>query len=410
MRCFLALHRHLTDTSPCRALGSVKASLGPAYAGNEAESAAAAAAAGGDVEMEASAPEGLPESARQRVADTNASLSATRRKRKAPEGTLGPDAVASFAETQTVPSLHGTKPPGVSALATAGSANVLVTGGMDKNVQVYDRSSGKIAATLKGHTKKVTSVASSALTDGESLPKYVVSGSLDKHVRAWHTGAEAKSPYTSLANIALAGEVNAVALHPCGSLVGAAVADGTCCILDLESKGAVVLTAKTDSPATAFAFHPDGALFGVGCADGAVRILDTTSGAQLAAFASPSGTAAPVAAIAFSENGYTLASAVEGAQSVDVWDLRKQALAGSFKRDQAAGEVKALAWDASATLLAVAGTADVRVVQHKKFDDAPLFVGDTNTAELTAVAWAPLSQELLVAGLDRAVRVYGVSS
>lgn len=57
------------------------------------------------------------------------SLSSTRKKRKAPEGYASQDSVKAFTQSATVPSLHGTKPPGISALEAVNGGSSFVTGG-----------------------------------------------------------------------------------------------------------------------------------------------------------------------------------------------------------------------------------------------------------------------------------------
>ncbi|KAE8208487.1 hypothetical protein CF319_g9560, partial [Tilletia indica] len=57
-------------------------------------------------------------------------------------------------------STRGTKPPGIAALdLSPATAELALTGGNDKVVQVYNRQNGKVSSTLKGHTKKINAVA-----------------------------------------------------------------------------------------------------------------------------------------------------------------------------------------------------------------------------------------------------------
>ncbi|GAA5894225.1 hypothetical protein JCM6882_007606 [Rhodosporidiobolus microsporus] len=390
------------------ALASVKATLGPAFStGN-----GAAAGADGDAAMEgveAEAEAGLPADARQRVEETNAALSATRKKRKpAPEAATPAD-VKTFTQTATVPSLHTTKPPGVSALDLAKDGQVLVTGGLDKDVIVYNRETSKNIAKLKGHAKKVTSVVSSTSLTEEGIPSFVVSASLDKSVRVW-TPSGGKSVYACSSNLSLGGEVTALALHPSNSLIASSSTDGTWSIHDLAGEKAhTVLTGSLPDDAavgtsnTALAFHPDGGIFGVGSSDGKIRVFEILSGKCVAQFDGHSAEpdAKEVTSLSFSENGYTLASAATGSKQVKIWDLRKLSNTANIELgdDASASAVK---FDYSAQFLAVAGS-DARVYQNKTWE--LLAQSDENGAELTAVAWGKDSREVVVVGIDRTARI-----
>jgi pre-mRNA-processing factor 19 len=57
------------------------------------------------------------------------SLSATRRKRKPAADYATPDTLKTYVQTAAIPSLHTTKPAGLSALALAKDASLIVTGG-----------------------------------------------------------------------------------------------------------------------------------------------------------------------------------------------------------------------------------------------------------------------------------------
>ncbi|KAI5474900.1 pre-mRNA-processing factor 19 [Pseudohyphozyma bogoriensis] len=385
------------------ALASVKATLGAGFS--------AEPSAGGDVEMEVEAEAaagGLTGDAKSRVEATVATLSGGRKKRKAAEGHATAADIEAYTTSTTIPSLHGTKPPGVSAIGLAKDASLIVTGGLDKNVQIYDRETSKILSTLKGHTKKVTAVvATKGLTD-DALPKFVVSSSLDKAVRVWFPNGN-KTVYGSAGILTTGGEVNALSLHPSDSLVASASSDGTWSIHDLTTaKPSTLLTVSLpeDAPEgtanTAIAFHPDGGLIAVGSSDSTIRIFEAISTKCVATFPGHSEVGGgAIAALAFSENGYNLASSAASSAQVKIWDLRKLSNSGNI--DLAEGAVvNALEFDSSASFLAAAGT-DLRVYANKTW--AQLLVTDDNASELTGVSWGALGKEIVTSGLDRTVRI-----
>lgn len=283
---------------------------------------------------------------------------------------------------------------------------------------LYDRSTSKILATLKGHTKKVTSVVSSTTLTEAGLPSYVVSSSLDKSVRVWAPNGN-KTVYGAIANLSLGGEVNDLSLHPSGTLVASAAADGTWSIHDLptadsDNKPTTLLTGSlpADTPEgtanTAIAFHPDGAIFGVGSSDSKIRIFDTPTGACIASFLGHSEQegAGAITSLSFSENGYTLASSASGSNQVKLWDLRKLSNSANIDlpESQAINQVE---FDESAQFLAVVGT-DLRVYQNKTWEE--LVKSEENGAELTGVRFSEGGKEVVVAGIDRTVRVLSAPS
>ncbi|GAA6003635.1 hypothetical protein JCM10207_003520 [Rhodosporidiobolus poonsookiae] len=387
------------------ALASVKATLGPAFS--------TGGAAEGDAQMEGveeAAEAALPADARQKVEETAAALSAGRRKRKPTADDATPDVVKTFTQTATVPSLHTTKPPGVSALNLAKGGQILVTGGLDKDVIVFDRSTGKNIAKLKGHTKKVTSVVASTTLTEEGYPSFVVSSSLDQSVRIW-TPNGGKQVYGCSSNLALGGEVAQLALHPSNAFVVAAVSTGEWVLVDVAAEQArtIVTGALPDAEAgtanTAVAFHPDGGLFGVGASDAKLRLFDLVTLKCVASFEGHSAEpdAKAIVSLSFSENGYNLASAAAGSKQVKIWDLRKMSNPANIDLSSDEGaSVSAVAYDYSAQFLAVVGS-DARVYQHKTYE--LLAKADDNAAELTAVQWGKDSQELVVVGLDRTARI-----
>ncbi|CEG80296.1 Putative Pre-mRNA-processing factor 19 [Rhizopus microsporus] len=110
-------------------------------------------------------------------------------------------------------------------------------------------------------------------------------------------------------------------------------------------------------------------------------------------------------ALAFSENGYIIATASED-NLVKLWDLRKLSNTKTFTLDEGY-KVNTLAFDDYGQFLAVGGS-DVRVFKAK--DGSPVTTFSDNTSDVTGLHWLPLAQGLISASLDRTVRFYGQSS
>ncbi|ETS63368.1 hypothetical protein PaG_01649 [Moesziomyces aphidis] len=341
-------------------------------------------------------------------------------KRKAPEGYATQSSVASFAETQKLPSMHHAKPAGVSCLALSADGNVLVTGGNDKNVQVYDRKEDKVLATLKGHTKRITRVAvsgasdapigSEAASDEAALPSYVVSASEDGKVKVWTptgaTGAKAQAYAVAHTGSPHQGEVTGLDVHPSGALFGSAGRDGTLSLRSLDDGSELLrVDAGLGDAYESFAFHPDGQLAATGTAQGAIRIWDIKTGQNVSTLQTE--LSGPVTALHFSENGYYLAAASDQAKAVEVWDLRKLTAAGKMTvEEEGKGGVSAVRFDPSLQFLAVA-TDSVTVYANKSWAQLARMEG---TANLTGLDWDHRDGSIVVSSLDRTVRTFGVSA
>jgi pre-mRNA-processing factor 19 len=335
-------------------------------------------------------------------------------KRKAPEGYATRETLATYTQLASLPSMHSTKPPGVTALDVSSSGALLLTGGADKQVQVYDRAAERTVATLKGHTKRIMRVVFSPAQEGETgAPAYAVSASEDNSLRVWACAdVAAETPAYALKHVlkGYKADVTGLDIHPSGALLGSASRDGTWALHDLASGERLLVvdapTGEADDEAAggyayeSFAFHPDGQLAATGTAEGVVRVWDILAVQKVSTFR---GLAGAASALAFAENGYQLAVGGRASGSVQVWDLRKLAVAATLEGAEG-GSVTALRFDATATFLAAVGT-DVRVWGNKTW--AQLLLHEGNSAELTGVAWDARDASLVVSSLDRTVRTLG---
>lgn len=113
------------------------------------------------------------------------SLSQGRRKRKPPTEHTSIDTIKTFTESSTIPSMHSARSTGITAVDLDHSGQLILTGGNDKHVQIYNKAEEKVLANLTGHTKKITSVK----FRGQQVEHDVaLSASADKHVRVWVPG------------------------------------------------------------------------------------------------------------------------------------------------------------------------------------------------------------------------------
>ncbi|KAI8089593.1 WD40-repeat-containing domain protein [Halteromyces radiatus] len=372
------------------ALANVQAHLGTAAPTASTETTAAA-----QESMEVDQPV-LPEEVINKITETSNTLSQGRRKRKPPTEYTNAETIQTFMQSSTIPSMHTSRTPGITAVDVDASGKYILTGGADKHVQIYNKEEEKVVANLTGHTKKVTAVK----FRGQQVEDDVaISASADKHVRIWVAGGD--KGYQLGHNInAHAGEVTSLSVHPSSDYFVSAGLDSKWSFYDFESGKAIMETVDQDNQSgySSIQFHPDGMLLGAGTTDGVVRIWDVKSQSVAANFADHTG---GIQALAFSENGYILAT-TSGDNLIKLWDLRKLANTKTFTLDEDY-KVHSLAFDNYAQYLAVGGS-DVRILKAK--DGSPLASFTDNSAEITGLKWSPMANSLLAAGMDRTVRFY----
>ena len=290
----------------------------------------------------------LPHEVVDRLVETNQKLSQTRRKRKLSDALATVDQIRAYNMKSNFSGLHSASQPGLLTMDLHPDQRRVLTGGADKNAQIFDLTEEKVLHTLKGHTKKITDVLFHPTED------ICFTGSLDKTVRVWSPNE--KDAYKTVETLKdHKGEIVGLSLHPCGDYLASASAESWT-LSDFRS-GRALLSIPSESSNAGYSslqFHPDGLILGTGAADSKVRIWDVKSQANVATFEGHSGR---VVALAFSENGYYLATAAEDA-TVKLWDLRKLNNIKTISTESGQ-PISAVQFDYSGQYLAVAGS-DIR--------------------------------------------------
>uniref|UniRef100_A0A6Q2ZJY3 Pre-mRNA-processing factor 19 n=1 Tax=Esox lucius TaxID=8010 RepID=A0A6Q2ZJY3_ESOLU len=354
-----------------------------------------AAGGGGGEPMEVSEQVGMSQEIIQKLQDKATVLTTERKKRgkTVPEDLVRAEDLSKYRQVASHAGLHSASVPGILCMDLCPSdTNKVLTGGADKNVVVFDKSEEQIVATLKGHTKKVTSVI---YHPSQSV---VFSASPDCTIRVWSVTAG------NCVQVVRAheGSVTGLSLHATGDFLLSSSEDQYWAFSDIQTGR--VLTKVTDEAAgvalTCAQFHPDGLIFGTGTADSQIKIWDLKERTNVANFPGHSG---PVTSIAFSENGYYLATGAQDS-SVKLWDLRKLKNFKTIALDNNY-EVKSLVFDQSGTYLAVGGS-DIRVYICKQWSEVLNF--SDHSGLVTGVAFGENAQFLSSAGMDRSLKFYSL--
>ncbi|KAH8086670.1 nuclear matrix protein NMP200 [Cristinia sonorae] len=373
------------------ALASVSATMGVAAPSN------------GDVDMgEVQEAGGIPEGPLKQINETHETLSAARKKRKAPAGHATPAEVKNFAATHTIPSLHSSSPAGITSIAVSSTSPAqFLTGGNDKIVQLYDKDTDKVLASLKGHTKKVNHVS---FREHQSEPTLLLSAGADKIAKIWSHDS-ASGEYIPKHTIRThKGELTGLAVHPTSTILALSSTDKTYSLHDLNTFDAIFHSPESDEPFTGLSVHPDGALFALGTPASTIQIYDVRSGAVAASLAPPDGVPFTVNSLSFSENGYHLL-APSSLSSLAIWDLRKLKVAQTISLGDGF-KVNKVAYDYSAQFFGVAGNEGLRLFAHKSWEELARF---EEGGEVTSFAFGANGKEVWGAS-GRDVRIWGSSA
>ena len=278
-------------------------------------------------EAKAQVEEGISDEVANRLQEKSTALTQMRKQKgkNIPEELASVDDIKSLQMSASHVGLHSASVPGITCMDVKFSdPNLVVTGGNDKTVVVFNNQTEQILSTFKGHTKKINQVIYHPDED------VVVSASVDSSIRVWSVRANQQALNLKVHDASVTG----LSLHPLGDFLLSCSLDEHWVFSDIRV-GKMLLkvssAASTQSAdgeqtiggnsiaLTAAKFHPDGLIVATGTADSIIKIWDLKSKTNLANFP---GHAGQIVALSFSENGYYLASAAEDS-TVKLWDLRK---------------------------------------------------------------------------------------
>ncbi|MFC5658730.1 NACHT and WD40 repeat domain-containing protein, partial [Streptomyces nogalater] len=311
------------------------------------------------------------------------------------------------------------------------TGSLLVTGGNDGIVRLWDPAAGQGRRILRGHGRRINSLSFSA--DGSML----AAGGNDGVVRLWHSASGRRLRELTGQSDRL---VSAV-FSPAGPLLATASSDGNMYVwhavtgeyqreMDVETEhvwaeafsadGEVLATANDDDTVRlwyratgahvatlaehygrvrSIAFRSDGAALATGCDDRKVRVWDMADGRLTAVL---DGHTDRVYAVAFAPDGSWLASASWDGQAV-IW----RDGAAAHRLTGHAGRLWTAAAHPRLPLLATAGDdRTVRLWDAHTGEEKAVLTG--HAGRVLAVAFSPDGSLLASGGEDGTVRLWNV--
>eukprot|EP00002_Diphylleia_rotans_P006532 TRINITY_DN158_c0_g1_i1.p1 TRINITY_DN158_c0_g1~~TRINITY_DN158_c0_g1_i1.p1 ORF type:complete len:509 (+),score=130.33 TRINITY_DN158_c0_g1_i1:48-1574(+) len=374
-------------------LSAVSATSASAAQSQAAEQAQAPSNAG-EMETEEDSPSTVTEEVIHKIVETSQKLSKTRKNRAISESLASAETIQSYSELSSH-TFHKASSPGVlSVKLSPHDANQTVSGGVDGNAIVFNRSSGKVAATLSAHTKRVNQAFFHSTQD------VIFTASQDKTAKMWKPS---ESGYEVVKTWKHKGDVTGITLQATGAYLVSCSEDRTWGFHDINSgKTLASVPATFNGGYTCARLHPDGVILGIGSSDNVIRIWDVKAQNNVANFEGHSGL---ITSVAFSENGYYMASASED-RSVKIWDLRKLKNVQTITADEGQ-DFRTVQFDHSGLYLGIAGS-DVRVYHTKSWNLVHSFTG--HSAVATDLDFGPDASFLVSSSMDRSVKFWGKAS
>jgi WD40 repeat protein len=282
----------------------------------------------------------------------------------------------------------------VNDLAVPADAKILVTGGEDRTVRVWDATSGKQLRSFQVHMSHVRAVA--VRRDG----RQIASASDDGAIRLWDLSTsddhraltDAKEPIWT------------VAVSPDGKRAAAAGADKVIRVYDPETGRLEATLTGSNSAVTTLAFFPDSNRLASAGGDRIVRIWDVAAKKPIQEM---TGHELPVLGIAVSADGKLVVSgAADGTargwdpdtgKALWTWSGKSKAICGVAIR---AGRKNAALATADGSLVVL----DISSNNPKEISSTTAHV-----AGVAAVCYSPDGTKLASAGGDGAVRIWTIS-
>jgi pre-mRNA-processing factor 19 len=286
-----ALYQH---DAACRVIARLIKERDTALEQVSTAQAAGAQNAVADGEMEDVEEAGMTPAIISKMEATSKTLQKGRRKRPAPDELASKDDIAAY-DADSSHTIHKSDKPGILCVALhPKKQNMVLTGGVDKVAQLFNRKSGKVESTLSGHGKKVTDVLFHPTDD------VLFTTSADKTAKIWaKSGKSYKAAHTIDCHSA---EITGCSLHATNDYLATCSTDASWAFHDINT-GKTLMHVKDPSVDKGFnctAFHPDGLILGTGTLDNLIRIWDMKTQQNVASF---EGHTDVVNSISFSENG-----------------------------------------------------------------------------------------------------------
>lgn len=279
-------------------------------------------------------------------------------------------------------------PQPLLAAAVSPDGSLLAFSGETPSVFIYNRSSSRLVAELKGHEDVVPGLVFSP--DGKTL----ATASYDKSIKLWNT--ETWKDTRSLTGHK--GWVFSASFSPDGKTLASGSYDKSIRIWDLQKGESQAQLNEHTAGIRSVAFSRDGKKLVSGGSDRVVRIWDVAEGKVLLAL---KGHKKAVRAVAFSPDGKSVASGSED-QTVKLWDAETGKETHTFS--ELPDMVTAVSYSPKGQTLA-AGTFQGPIALLDPLSGRTRQILRAHTESVSALVFADRGQHLISISLDRATNM-----
>ncbi|KRX05253.1 WD40-repeat-containing domain [Pseudocohnilembus persalinus] len=338
---------------------------------------------------------GLPQEISQEVEQTALTLNKQRKANKKDPNHLAQfppvDTVSQYSSVDNI-SLHSTTKPGITCLKIHPEKDLVVTGGIDGSIILYDKKTQKILQSFNEvHKKQINDI---------TFVNY------DEKIRIFSAGQDGvvngivfdleSNQFIQTYNQNYSKPVTAIDVLPIHYVIATSCQDGTFTFHDARANKELLTVKEYENNLsfTGVKIHPDGHFAALGCSDSSIIIWNIFQNNLVAQLKDESANG-EINTLAFSENGYTLASGSKQEGKVRIWDLRKQKCVKIL--EELSPEY--VVFDISAQILAVADKNLIKLYNSKNFN--LLSNTEAHTDKVTSIAFAPKTQYFVTCSLDR---------